>query len=291
VKIVLSFKMPVRKTLLLVVVLLFASFALSVGSTEAQSSPEDVAKGLIAAEDANNVDAAVAYFADDAVVTLADGSKYDTADGVRGWQQSLADGHFRLEPVDMQVDGNTVSWTGTISLDAFRSLGIADLGGNWKLDIEDGKIKTFDFTFTPSALTELTAGSVVATLVGAEGGHDIDIAVAQFADDAVVNLADGSKYDTLDGIRGWQQALADGKFHLEPVARLVEGNTVTMYGTIGLDLFRSLGIASLGSVWKITVVDGKVKTFDFTFTPDALSALQAAMAAAASATPEATPGS
>jgi hypothetical protein len=245
---------------------------------------------LIAAEDSNDVDAAMANFAPDAVVTLADGSKYDTPDGVRGWQQALADGHFRLEPVNMQVDGNIVSWTGNISLDTFRDLGIAELDGNWKLDIEDGKVKTFDFTFTPDALTALTAGSVVATLVAAEGAHDVDAAMALFADDAVVTLADGSVDDTPEKIRAWQQELADGKFHLEPVARYVDGNTVNLYGTIALDSFRGLGIASLGGIWKVVVENGKIKTFDFSFTPAGLSTLQAAIAAM-SATPEATASS
>ena len=285
----LSFKVPVRKTLFLVAILMFASFSLSVVSSYAQSSPEEVAKTLIAAEDSNDVDAAMANFAPDAVVTLADGSKYDTPEGIRGWQQALADGHFRLEPVNMQVDGNIVSWTGNISLDTFRNLGIAELEGNWKLDIEDGKVKTFDFTFTPDALTALTAGGVVATLVGAEAAHDVDTAAGLFADDAVVTLADGTVNDTPEKIRAWQQELADGKFHLEPVARYVDGNTVNMYGTISLDLFRGLGIASLGSVWKIVVEDGKVKTFDFSFTPAGLSTLQAALAAMA--TPEATASS
>lgn len=283
----LSFKTLVWKNLFLVAILLFASLSVSIVSTFAQSAPEDVAKALIAAEDSNNVDAAVANFASDAVVTLADGSKYDTADGVRGWQQALADGHFRLEPVNMQVDGNIVSWTGNISLDAFRNLGIATLDGNWKLDIENGKIKTFDFTFTPDALTALTAGSIVATLVGAEAAHDVDTAVAQFAPDAVVTLADGSVDDTPAKIRAWQQELADGKFHLEPVARYVDGDTVNMNGTIALDAFRGLGIASLGGIWKVVVKNGKIETFDFSFTPAGLSTLQAALAAMA--TPEATP--
>ncbi len=276
--------MPVQKPLFFVAILIVASFSLNIVSTYAQTSPEDVAKAIIAAENANDVDAAVANFAPDAVVTLADGSKYDTADGVRGWQQALADGHFKLEPVNMQIDGNIVTWTGVISLDTFRGLGIADLGGNWKLDIEDGMIKTFDFTFTPDALTALTAGGVVATLVGAEAAHDVDTAVAQFAPDAVVTLADGSVDDTPDKIRAWQQELANGNFHLEPVARFVDGNTVNMYGSIALDSFRGLGIASLGGIWKVVVEDGKVKTFDFSFTPAGLSTLQAAIAAA-SATP------
>jgi hypothetical protein len=252
-----------------------------------QSDPESVAKALIAAEDSNNVDSAAALFAENAVVTLADGSKYDTPDGVRGWQQELADGHFRLEPVNMQVDGSTVTWTGTISLDVFRSLGIASLGGTWTLDIEGGKIEKFDFQFTPEAVTALTAGGVVMSLTNAEAQHDVDAASALFAENAVVTLADGSKYDTPDGVRGWQQELADGHFHLEPVARYVHGNVVTMYGDIGLDAFRGLGIPAMGGVWNVTVDGGKITAFDFQFTPEAMAALQSAIAAM-SATPEAT---
>lgn len=265
----------VRKHLFWVTLMLLALVALAAVPALAQTAPEDVAKALIAAEDTNNVDAAVALFADDAVVTLADGSHYDTPEGVRGWQQALADGHFRLEPVNMQADGNTVTWTGNISLDAFRGLGIASMGGIWTLDIEDGAVKTFDFQFTPEAFTALTAGGTVAGLVGAEAAHDVDAAMALFADNAVVTLADGSRYDTTEGIRGWQQELADGHFHLEPVARYVHGNMVTMYGEIGLDVFRGLGIATLGGVWNITVDGGKITAFDFQFTPEAIAILTA----------------
>ncbi len=270
-----------RKNTLLILMLVLASLLFAVVSVSAQDSPEDVAKALIAAEDSNNVDAAAALFADDAVVNLADGSHLDTPEGIKGWQQALADGHFRLEPVNMAVDGNMVTWDGTISLDLFRNLGIAYMASNWKLDIEDGKVKTFDFTFTPEAVTELTAGATVAGLLGAEAGHDVDAAVANFADDAVVTLADGSVFDTPDEIRGWQQELADGHFHLEPVSRHVDGNMVTLMGAIGFDPFRQMGIAMLDSVWNITVVDGKVTTFDFTFTPDALAMLSAPPGAAA----------
>lgn len=269
-------KTVLRTSTMLVAVLMLFSFSLAVVTVSAQTSAEDVAKALIAAEDTNDADAAAALFADDAVVTLADGSVYDTPEGVRGWQQALADGHFRLEPVHFAVDGNTVTWDGTISLDAFRALGIASMAGNWTLDIEDGKVKTFDFSFTPEALTELQAGATAASLIAAEAAHDVDAAAADFADDAVVTLADGSVYDTPDGIRGWQQALADGHFRIEPEGLYVDGNTVNWMGEISLDAFRQMGIPSLGGTWKLTIEDGKVQTFDFAFTPDALAALGAA---------------
>jgi hypothetical protein len=258
----------------LIVLLVVLSLSFVVFSVSAQDSPEDVARALIAAEDSNDVDAAVAQFADDAVVTLPTGT-FDTSEAIRGWQQELADGHFRIEAAHMQSDGNTVTWDGTVSLDTFRNLGIASMAGIWTLDIEDGKVKTFDFTFTPEAFTELTTGITAAILIAAEAAHDVDAAMATFADDAVVTLADGSVYDTPEGIRGWQQALADGHFRIEPEGLYVDGNTVSWMGEISLDAFRQMGIPVLGGIWKLVVEDGKVKTFDFSFTPEALAVLTA----------------
>ena len=266
---------PLLRTLVMAAVVVMATLALAAFPTAAQSAPEDVVKALIAAEGSNNVDAATALFADDAVVTLADGSSYNTPDGIRGWQQELADGHFHLEVVNLQADGNSVTGTGNISLDVFRDLGIASLGGNWKIDIEAGKVKTFDFSWTPDAITELVAAGTAATLIAAESMHDVDGAVALFADDAVVTLADGSVYNTPDGIRQWQQALADGNFTIEPVGRYVDGSTVNWRGEISLDVFRDLGIPSLGGIWSLVIADGKVKTFDFSWTPAAAQMLGA----------------
>jgi hypothetical protein len=280
------FNALLRKSFSLAVLVILASFSWSIRPGFAQSSPEDVAKALIAAEDSNNVDAAVANFADDAVVTLPTGV-FDTPDAIRGWQQELADGHFRIEAIGITADGNTVSWTGEVSLDLFRSMGIASLGGNWVLDIENGKIETFDFSFTPDALNELQAGSAAVTLIAAESAHDVDAAVAAFSDDAVVTLPTGV-FDTPDAIRGWQQELADGHFRIEPLGRHVHGNTISWMGDISLDLFRQMGIASMGGNWVLTAENGKVKTFDFTFTPDALNKLQAGSAAAALIAAEST---
>src|SRR5512139_4033134 len=96
-----------QKSSLLVTLFLLASLSFSVFPALAQSTaPEDVARTLIAAEDSHNVDAAVASFADGAVVTLPTGV-LDTPDAIRGWQQELADGHFRIEPIDLHADGNT----------------------------------------------------------------------------------------------------------------------------------------------------------------------------------------
>src|SRR5664279_1468643 len=109
-----------RRGLSLAASVLEAILTFSASPVSAQGAPEEVVKALIAAEDAHNVEAAVAYFADDAVVRHEGGSAYTTPEAIRAWQQGLADGHFRIEAVNFQVNGSSVSWTGTSSLDRFR---------------------------------------------------------------------------------------------------------------------------------------------------------------------------
>jgi len=271
-------KLPER-TLSLLGTVLETILRFSASPAAAEGSPEEIAKALLAAEAVYNIDQAVAMFTDDAVVSLGNGQVINTRDGIRQWQQELAAGHFHFEAVNIHAEGSTVSWTGASSLDAFRHLGIAAMGSNWKVVIANDKIKTFDFTFTPEALTSLQAGIVVATLIDAENAHDVEKAVATFAADAIVRHEGGAAFETTDAIRKWQQGLADGNFHLEPVGLVVEGNVVRWVGAVSLDNFRKLGIATLDGVWKLVIEGGKIKTFDYSWTPEAAQKLKAAVEA------------
>ena len=114
-------------------------------------------------------------------------------------------------------------------------------------------------------------------------GSDVDAATAQFAADAIVRHEGGSAYDTPEAIRAWQQGLADGNFHFEPVGLAVTGDTVRWMGTVSLDNFRKLGIASLDGVWKLVIANGKIKTFDYSWTPEAAQTLKKAIQAQTSA--------
>src|SRR5688572_15399264 len=115
----LAHKVPFWRNTFLATLLVFGSLSLAVLSTSAQSSPEDVARALIAAEASNDAGAAAATFAEDAVVTLPTGV-FDTPEAIRGWQDELAAENFHIEAVNIEANDNTVSWTGTISLDRFR---------------------------------------------------------------------------------------------------------------------------------------------------------------------------
>ena len=128
------------------------------------------------------------------------------------------------------------------------------------------------------------AVTVARTLIANENAHNVNAVVDMFAPGAIVNLPTGS-LATRAAILQWQQELAAGNFRAEittPVA--VTPEVVTFSGTVAIDLFRSLGLASLESTWQLTIQLGKVTTFNFDFTPAAGARLGAALAAAASRT-------
>jgi hypothetical protein len=136
----------------------------------------------------------------------------------------------------------------------------------------------------PASAQTTDAVTVARTLIANENAHNVNAVVDMFAPGAIVNLPTGV-FATRAGILGWQQELAAGNFHAEitnPVA--VTPEVVTFSGTVALDLFRSLGLASLESTWQLTIQLGKVTTFNFDFTPAATARLNAAIAAASAPT-------
>lgn len=144
-------------SVLLWIVSLCALAVLSPTGVQAQAdSPLAIARALVAAESAHNVEAAVALFADDATVVVPLYTR-NTREGIRAWQQELADQNFEAEFVSPQVDGNWVTWTGKISLDPWRRLGVAPLDGQWEMTVEAGRIKFFRFSLTPDSTAKLQA--------------------------------------------------------------------------------------------------------------------------------------
>jgi hypothetical protein len=121
-------------------------------------SVESVVNALIAAENKLDVDSAVALFTSDAVVTLSTGVLAMTAD-IRGWQTGLANGHFHAEIGALKVDGDRVSFGGTVGFDPFRGMGLDAVGSLWELTVEGGKIKTFTYQFTPDAQASIQAAA------------------------------------------------------------------------------------------------------------------------------------
>ncbi|HET7720728.1 MAG TPA: nuclear transport factor 2 family protein [Acidimicrobiales bacterium] len=140
------------------------------GAGHAQADPASVARALIDAENRHDVEAAVALFTPDAVVIHATGTLTTTAE-VRKWQTELAEGNFHANINTPVVAGDKVTFTGDVVLNSFKALGIDKLDATWELTVQQGRVKTFSFVFTPASAARLQAaiaGSASLALTGAD---------------------------------------------------------------------------------------------------------------------------
>jgi hypothetical protein len=119
--------------------------------------------------------------------------------------------------------------------------------------------------------------STIQGFFDAENANDAEASAAFFTTDAEVRLPTGT-LTTPEQIRVWQDGLAAGHFSANVPDREVSGNKATLHGTVGFDLFRNLGLPAVESTWEILVVDGKIKSFIYTFSPEAGARIAAAMA-------------
>ncbi len=123
----------------------------------AEQDPESVARALIAAENAGDVEGAVGIFHTDAVCNDATGT-HTGHDEIREWQNRLKANHFNATINQLDVSGNTATFAGSLTFDLFTGMGIeTPLDATWSVAVEDGKIRTFDFTFSPESAAKLQA--------------------------------------------------------------------------------------------------------------------------------------
>lgn len=141
----------------------------------AQTDAVSVARALINAENAHDVNAAVNFFAPGAIVNLPTGALVTRAE-IEQWQRELAAGNFRADiTTPVAVTPEVVTFSGTVALDSFRRLGISPLDANWELVIQLGRVTVFNFAFTPAATARLQAalagGGGSASSGGGAGGQ------------------------------------------------------------------------------------------------------------------------
>jgi hypothetical protein len=151
-----------RLLALIPAVVVFAGLAVPPASAQTPDAVT-VARTLIANENAHNVNAVVDMFAPGAVVNLPTGV-FATRAGILSWQQELAAGNFHAEITNpVAVTPEVVTFSGTVALDLFRSLGLSSLESTWQLTIQLGKVTVFNFDFTPAATARLNAAIAAAS--------------------------------------------------------------------------------------------------------------------------------
>ena len=117
-----------------------------------------IVNAFISGENAHDVNAVTSLFADNATVSLATGPLQGT-DQIRAWQQELADGHFSIVVTGpLSISGSKADYPVTVALDTFRQLGFASLDGTEDMVVDNGKITSFTFAFTPDSRSQVPGG-------------------------------------------------------------------------------------------------------------------------------------
>jgi len=145
----------------------FQQVAVLLFQGDVDTGPQQVAEDLVAAVNAQDVDGALALFAEDAVVDTGGPEPYTRPEEIRGWLEELAAANFSIEAEILEVTGETVIEKETLSMDPWMEMGISKLEGVSELRIQDGRILSLKFTLSEASLEELR----VATLRSTQPAH------------------------------------------------------------------------------------------------------------------------
>lgn len=128
-----------------------------------QAKPDAIAMKLAEATNAQDLDAALKLFAEDAVVNSGGPVPFTGKAEIQGWLEGMFADNFKIEVDILEMNENKVIERDTMTMDSVSALGITSLQGISEITVQDGKIKTLDFTFSDESLAELQVAMLNAT--------------------------------------------------------------------------------------------------------------------------------
>lgn len=130
-------------------------------TVQAQATdPASVVKNFVEAFNRGDVEQALSYFADNAVVKLTpappSGGSFSGKDQIRAFLQNGAKNHNHLELLgNMQVSGEKATFVNRDVSDALKQIGVDFLDDNVEVTVVNGKITSQSITTTPQSLAKL----------------------------------------------------------------------------------------------------------------------------------------
>ncbi len=254
-----------------------------------QADPVAVAQAYIAAANSGDFDAALAFYADDAVVRNPLGL-FVGRDAIAGWLRQDVQ-TTRATPADFQqINGETVINTGTVRLQRFADLGIEQVAYRSEYLIRQGKIIFFAPTtqltpeqqatvqaVAPPAAPAVDPVDVVTRYIAAANSGDSEAAFAFYAEGAVVKNPLGL-FVGRDAIGGWLRQDVQGTRATPQSFTVINGGTTVINtGTVALARFTALGIDQVGYRSEYLIEGDKIRYFAPTvqLTPEQLAIVQA----------------
>jgi ketosteroid isomerase-like protein len=150
-------------SLAVLVVLLVLPTALYAQETE----PEAVVTAVFEAINAGDIEAALAYYADDAVVEIVPFATHTGIEEIRAYFEGNAELNAALEYENFQVEGDTVTVTVRYTDDDLRALDL-NLEGIEVVTLQDGKIVAETWTATDETMAALEAAMAALPETGGE---------------------------------------------------------------------------------------------------------------------------
>jgi hypothetical protein len=132
-----------------------------------QSDPEAVVRSSFEALNTGDVEAAVAPYADDAVLDYGAFGSYEGKEAIRAQFEHEVSLNASFELSDFQVEGNTVRFKSRYTSVEMDALGVT-LEGNAVATIEGGKIRTISFATTEESMAAVQAAMAALPQTGGE---------------------------------------------------------------------------------------------------------------------------
>jgi ketosteroid isomerase-like protein len=139
-----------------------------------ESDPLSVVNAWVAALNAGDIDGALSYVADDAVVTIvppAPGTSgvFTGNEEIRGWYETIVGENGVTTLSDCQVDGETVTCVNIYAADSITAMGLDSLVAEWVAVVRDGKFRSYSWTITEESLATLMAAMPPETMAETGG--------------------------------------------------------------------------------------------------------------------------
>jgi polyhydroxybutyrate depolymerase len=159
-----------KKTALLLISLVMVTVSCQPAPTPMSTPPADpalVIKALVDALNTGDVEAAIAFYADDALRTqqpppAGQSGIWTGKEQVRGFVKGLVADHFSVELSNLKAAGDKITYTCTFSTDTYRKLGIAPLVAVEEAVLDKSKIKSQPVTITPESVAKIQAALAAA---------------------------------------------------------------------------------------------------------------------------------
>ena len=136
------------------------ALAVSLGACSPSPDPLSLVNAWAQALNDGDVDKALSYLTEDAVVTIVPAPPggngiFTGQEQIQAWYQAIARAHGIGKMANCKVAGDQVTCLDTYTDDDFTAMGVDFIQGEWVATLENGKFKGYTMTMTPESLAKL----------------------------------------------------------------------------------------------------------------------------------------